>query len=309
MKLQQIRSFVAVYQERSFTTAARRGHATQSGLSMQIKELEQALEVSLFDRSPTGVKPSKAGERFYTRALAILRELEQAQQEVRSTRKQITGTVVVGLMPTFSRAALPAAMHEFTRAHPLVRLKIVEAYSAALITAVKRGEMDFAVVPPSDPDIGLTSKFVDRDIELFVTSLDTKHRHLAPVSLADIGPLNLIVPSAPNARRARIDTYLAAVGAKIESVVEMDAMMGTLDVIARGRWVAILPNALCFPDIKTRVRKLHPIIAPPLTVDYVLINSASKSLSPAARAFAALLTSEIRHLCTEGREMFGTQSQ
>ena len=54
MKLQQVQSFVVVYQERSFTAAAERIHATQSGLSMQIRELEESLGLQLFERSTRG---------------------------------------------------------------------------------------------------------------------------------------------------------------------------------------------------------------------------------------------------------------
>ncbi|MGI9388078.1 MAG: LysR family transcriptional regulator, partial [Methyloligellaceae bacterium] len=58
MKLQQIRYFVAVYEEGSFTAAAEREHATQSGLSMQIKDLEKKLGVCLFERPSNGATPT-----------------------------------------------------------------------------------------------------------------------------------------------------------------------------------------------------------------------------------------------------------
>ncbi|MBT4741498.1 MAG: LysR family transcriptional regulator [Rhodospirillaceae bacterium] len=305
MKLQHLRTFVAVYQERSFTAAAERINATQSGLSMQIKELEKTLRCALFDRSPAGVVPTPAGERFYLRAASILNDLSESEEELRGLEGELTGTVTVGLMPTFSRAALPRALNVFTQRYPHVRLDIVEAYSGVLSEAVVRGEVDFAIVPPTGAHAGIRSQHIARDCEIFVTSLDTSRTHLEPVILADCGSLNLIVPGTGNARRARIDTYLAGVGANVDKIIEMDAMMGTLEVVAQSDWAAILPGAICLPDLPGHVRKLHPIKQPTLSVDYVLIQPAVGALSPAAQQFTTVLIKEIQDICGQISDRLG----
>ena len=101
-----MRTFVAVYQERSFTSAAKRLNATQSGLSMQVKELEDSLGIELFNRTSAGVNPTAAGEHFYRRSIDILRDLSNTEEEMRGMGEQLSGRVVVGLMPTFSRSVL-----------------------------------------------------------------------------------------------------------------------------------------------------------------------------------------------------------
>ncbi len=294
MKLQQISTFVVVYQERSFTAAAERVHATQSGLSMQVKELEEGLGLQLFVRTTRGVEPTAAGERFHGYALRLLRELDAARVGMRSMRGQETGAVTAGLMPTFSRAALSPAVAEYTAAYPYVNLKVVEAYSAVLTDGVRREELDLAIVPPVAADPRLHSSFVSRDREMFVTSARSRRPHLATVSMAEVGPLRLILPSRGNARRARLDDYLKGIGVAVEAVLEMDAMMGTLELIATSDWVSILPATLCFPDIARGPRRVHPIVDPTLTVDYVLVTPAARAVSPAAAAFAEVLSRHIR---------------
>lgn len=296
MKLQQVSTFVVVYQERSFTAAAERIHATQSGLSMQVKELEDSLGLQLFERSTRGVEPTAAGEKFYAHALRLLRDIDDARLEMRAMKGEETGSVTAGLMPTFSRAALSPAVDEFTRAHPFARLRVVEAYSAVLTESVAREELDFAIVPPVASDPRLRSEHVARDRELFVTSTRSARRHLEPVSMAAAGPLRLILPTRGNARRARLDDYLKAVGANVEAVLEMDAMMGTLELIANSDWVSILPATLCFPDLDGVARRIHPVVDPPLYVDYVLITPASRTVGSAASAFAESLGRQIRRI-------------
>ncbi len=299
MKLQQVQSFVVVYQERSFTAAAERIHATQSGLSMQIRELEESLGLQLFERSTRGVEPTTAGERFYARALRMLREVDEARVEMRSLRGEQTGTVTVGLMPTFSRAALSPALRDFTASHPYVRLRVVEAYSAVLSESVARGEIDFAIVPPTAGDARLRSTHVSRDRELFMTAAGAGRRHLDPVALREAGPLRLILPSRGNARRARLEEYLDSVHARVEAVLEMDAMMATLELIATSDWVSVLPATLCYPDIDGGPRSIHPLADPPLYVDYVLITGAARTLGSAAQAFAEVLGRHIRRIGAE----------
>ena len=302
MKIRQIATFIAVYQERSFTSAAVRAHTTQSGVSMQIKDLEDSVGLQLFERSARGVEPTPAGERFYAHAMRVTHELQSLRDQMSAIKGQVTGSVTAGLMPTFTRAALTPAVQRFSAQYPLVNVRIVEAYSAVLTESVANEEIDFAIVPPSSSDPRLQAQYISQDRELFVTSNKTERAHLTPVQISAMGPLKLILPTHRNARRARLDAYLKGVGANVAAILEMDAMMGTIELIAASDWVSILPGALCYPDVVSGPRKIHPIEEPPLFVDYVLITPASRLLGSAARAFADALKSEIIHLGAEIRD-------
>jgi len=294
-----MRTFVAVYQERSFTSAAKRLNATQSGLSMQVKELEDSLGIELFNRTSAGVNPTAAGEHFYRRSIDILRDLSNTEEEMRGMGEQLSGRVVVGLMPTFSRSVLPSVLKDFTQAHPYVDLKVFEAYSGVLTKAVVAGEADFAIVPKDKSSEGLEVRHVANDREILVTNIQTSRQNLDPVTLRDVGPLKLILPTIGNSRRKSLDSYLANVGANVESVIELDGMMGTLDTIAESDWVAVLPGTLCIPDVSGERRKLHPVVDPILTVEYFFIQSEVRSLNPAAHAIAEALILDINRVCGE----------
>ena len=62
-------------------------------------------------------------------------------------------------------------------------------------------------------------------------------------------------------------------------MLEMDGMIGTLELVAKSDWCAILPAALCDLDLSGDFRTLSPLMSPPLTTDYVIITSASKAPS------------------------------
>ncbi|MDA4844444.1 LysR family transcriptional regulator [Hoeflea poritis] len=298
VNLRQLRFLVAIHEERSFTAAARRVNATQSGLSMQIKELEERLGLRLFDRSSTGVTPTTAGDRLYERATRILREVSAIENDVQTLSGQVSGRVQVGMMPTFARAVLAPVLERFARHYPNVEIKVTEAYSAVLCEAVTNGQLDMAVVPSGKMVPGLKAEHLATDVEVFVTSPNTKRTHLEPVDLSKNKPLKLALPGPGNARREKIDTYLETYQVPIDSIMELDTMMATLDLVSRSDWTTILPGCLCLPDIDDPRRKLHPIVNPPLVVDYVFIEPASQSKTQAAELFADEIVKEIRTTCT-----------
>ncbi len=302
MRLTQLRYLVAVYEEKSFTAAARRVHATQSGLSMQIKDLEVRLGVKLFNRASTGVTPTPAGEKLYKRATHIMREVSAIQNDIDAMSGQITGTVYAGVMPTFARGVLAPVLDEFGKKYPQVEIKVLEAYSAVLSGGVAGGEIDMAIVPSSRDMSGIRGTHIDEDVEVFVSGPASQWEHLAPVNLSQCEPLKIALPSPENARRRKIDNYLATYNVPIDQIMELDSMMGTMDLVSKGEWATILPGCLVFPDMDGQQRKLHPITSPKLTVDYVLIEPESKTASEAARLFTEDLCANIRKTCAYCRD-------
>lgn len=291
MKLHQLRIFVAVFEEGSFSAAAQRINATQSGLSMQVRDLEERYGVTLLTRSSTGVQPTEAGRLFYAQAMRVLRTSAEAEEMLHRISGSVTGHIRVGLMPTFTRAVLSPALLRFTEAFPMVRVSVLEAYSSQLSKAVGNGELDFAVVPAvSDPEV-VRATHMATDREYLVRA--PGDGHLEPVRLSDLGPLKLVLPSRANVRRVRIDDYLAGNGIEVAEILELDAMLGTLDMVARSDWLTILPGILCAPDADGRRRRLNPIVGPTLGVDYARIEPAAQPLSDAASAFATILQEEL----------------
>src|SRR5690606_13701513 len=144
--LRQIRAVIAVCEEGSFTRAAARENATQSGISQHVAAVERALGVKLFERSSGGVTPTLAGLRYYKRCVEAVGTLEHAAEEARSLGGEVTGDLRIGLMPTFTRAVLAPVLDEFIPRCPDVRLHIVEGYSNALTEMVLDDTLDFAVV-------------------------------------------------------------------------------------------------------------------------------------------------------------------
>lgn len=285
LNIRQLMAFVAVYEEGSFSKAAKRTNATQSGLSMQNQHLEEQIGLQLFDRSPRGVTPTVAGRRVYELAVTMLRNLDQASAEIKALASGVTGEIRVGLMPTFTRGVLAPALASFIGDFPNVKVSVIEAYSAVLTDGVAAGSLDFAIVPRAPQRDGIRTKWLGTDRELLVTRTGGSLPHLHPVRLADLPALKLVLPATGNTRRNSFDNYAELHGLKITALLDMDAMIATLEFVANSDFVTVLPETICFNDLDGKTRALHPIVGPELSVDYAIIEPAKSTLPRAATIF------------------------
>ena len=294
--LRQIRAIIAVCEEGSFTRAAARENATQSGISQHVATAERTLGIKLFERSAAGVTPTPAGRRYYERCVEAVGQLENAREEARGVAEAVSGDLRIGLIPTLTRAALAPTLERFNPRYPDVRLHIVEGYSGLLTDMVLADELDFAVVPTREGRVGLKSRLLVRDREMLVSSPKRGFKPLEPVRLKDCGPLKVVVPGRANVRRRNIEVYFQTHGVEIADMMEMDAMIGTLEFVARSDWVAILSGLICYADIGKRERVISPIFDPPLIAEFVVISAARRTLSAQARLFLAAFEAEIARI-------------
>lgn len=291
ISIRGLQAFIAVYEEQSFSRAAERENATQSGISTQVKNLELKLGTPLLIRDRRDYRLTASGQIVYREGQAILRALLATEAAVSESTEEVTGHVRFGLMPALTRSVLHPALAAFKAECPQVEVSLLEEYSYSLMRRVLNGALDFAIVPAGDIPAGLTADFLARDREMICGAPGglAGYAHLAPAPLSALSGSRLIVPSRQNIRRKGIDATLSAHGIWLTEIMEMDGMLATLEMVATEGWHAILPSALCHKDKPGKARQLNPVSDPPMSIDYVRV---TKTETPLPRA-AGLLADQI----------------
>src|ERR1700751_41507 len=123
MEIHQLRYFVAVADESSFSRAAAREHVAQPSLSQQIQKLEAEVGERLFDRLPRSVVLTDAGRSLLTFARKILVEIADARHCVDELNREVVGKLVVGAIPTIAPYVLPELIGKFRERYPKVHLE------------------------------------------------------------------------------------------------------------------------------------------------------------------------------------------
>ena len=207
--------------------------------------------------------PTPAGLRYYRRCVEAVGLLESADEEVRGFAGRVTGDLRIGLMPTLTRAALAPTLEHFVPRYPDVRLHIVEGYSGLLTDMVLADELDFAVVPTFEGRVGLNSRLLVRDREMLLSGPEARPRRRSRRCGSTIaGRSRSSCPARANVRRRNLETYFQTHGVEVADMIEMDAMIGTLEFVARSDWVAMLPGLICVNDIDRNERVINPIYRP-----------------------------------------------
>lgn len=141
--LRQLQHAVLLADELHFGRAAERAFLSQSAFSRSIAALEQAAGARLFDRGPSFVKPTTAGECVIARGRRLLSGSADLLRELALLRAGDLGDIVVGAGPYSGASLMAAAVADLQNAHPAVRVKIVVTHSLGLLKQLLNEELDF----------------------------------------------------------------------------------------------------------------------------------------------------------------------
>src|SRR5881394_3729884 len=134
LEIRHLRYFLAVAEAGSFSRAADRLGISQPSVSQQMRDLETALRVSLFQRRGKRILLTSAGLIFQEHARAILRQIETFLQELTLEPGNMRGSLHVGVVPILNVALMPQLVGMFAAAHPGVSLNIEEISSTEIET-------------------------------------------------------------------------------------------------------------------------------------------------------------------------------
>lgn len=285
--LREMQMFVAVYETGSFTAAATREFATQSGISQHIKQVEEMLGVQLFDRQKT-VEPTQAGTLYYQQCLQVLAANAQGLLALDSFERGLSGEVRFGVTPTLATCQLAPAYLRLMAQHPNASVAVIDAPSNMLIDMVRANELDFAIIPaiselPADLD---TTVFAATPV--FLVSSITQPSgfgHGERIELDQLAGLKLL---APDSRE-----HAQWIGSRLEAPsgqgpsYQLDAVLATLDLIRQSEWMAILPGLLFVHDFRAARSeqdfRLNPIAGKGLTLELLLVQPSRPATSPLMR--------------------------
>jgi LysR family hydrogen peroxide-inducible transcriptional activator len=163
MTLRQLRYFDALARHSHFGRAATACAISQPALSMQIKELEDALGAVLIERGARQVRLTRLGEEAAVRARDILRAVDELGDFARASRDRFAGRLRLGMIPTVAPYLLPAVMADLTRLHPGLDVHVREALTTKLIQELADGRLDAAIValPVSEPALTEVALFTE----------------------------------------------------------------------------------------------------------------------------------------------------
>lgn len=249
MDLQQLRYVVEVASTSSFTRAAERCFVTQSALSHQIAALERELGQRLFVRSSRSVRLTEAGEAFLPPARTALHAAEQAKEDAAAAMGDVVGTLRLGMIPTVTAVDVPALLVAYRSAHPSARIELQVGNSDGLIAAIRRGDLDTALLGLRDQaePVGVASRRLATERLVAVVPSGHALADATSITIRELADMTFADFPAGTSGRAQSDSAFAA--AQVRRDVAFEA--GTPDIIL-GLVEAGLAITLLAPGVVAR---------------------------------------------------------
>ncbi|MDP3176233.1 MAG: hydrogen peroxide-inducible genes activator [Phenylobacterium sp.] len=161
--LRQLSYLKLLAENGSFGRAAEAAHVTQPTLSAGIQELERTLGAPVVDRARSGVILTPVGVEALRRATSILMEAEELVEAAKNAGQPLTGRFRLGVIPTIAPYLLPRALPALRERYPKLRLYLREDLTQRLLTALKAGRLDAALIALPFDMAGLASAHVADD--------------------------------------------------------------------------------------------------------------------------------------------------
>ncbi len=173
MEINELKAFMAVADNGSFSLAAEQLFITQPAVSKRVASLEEQLGVQLFDRIGRQVSLTEGGRQLLPRARHILLEMLDIQRSLSNLNQEVTGTLTMGTSHHIGLRRLPPVLKQFSREYPQVQLDISFMDSETACAAVEQGQLELAIVTlPPDPPPRLKLQEIWRDRLHFVAAPD-----------------------------------------------------------------------------------------------------------------------------------------
>jgi LysR family transcriptional regulator, cyn operon transcriptional activator len=289
IELRHLRYFLAVADAGHFTRAAAKLHVTQPTLSHQIRQLEEQLDLQLFDRVGRRVKLTAAGETLLPHARKVLRELDQAQTSLAELHGLKRGLLRVGIVQTVNACVIPDIVARFSAEHAGIRVECGEMAVADIESDLEAGKLDLGIsfLPPSRKSLAGEKLFTEELVAVVASDHELSKRR--QMRVRDLGSQPLALLSSKYCTRQLIDSAFAEAAVKPDLRVEMNSVASILSTVRKTGLVSLLPSlALCRQDhgLKT-IALTNP--TPQRSIGLVWLGGANRRA--AAIAFAKVTQS------------------
>ncbi|MEO8136884.1 MAG: LysR substrate-binding domain-containing protein [Betaproteobacteria bacterium] len=292
MDLKQLEYFVRVAELGSFTRAAAVLAVAQPALSRQVRLLEVELRQPLLLRNGRGVTPTEAGKLLVDHGRGILHQVARAHEDLGKVRDTLSGRVALGLPPTIAKLMTVPLIREFRKRLPDATLSISEGLSVSMREWLLSGRLDIALLYDTGPSAELeTAPLREEELFLIGPKLPVRGRGsgAAPIALAAVAGLSLVIPSRPNAIRMLVEARMAGIGCKPAIALEIDGVAAILDLVSDGAGHAVLPRYAVSISPRPEAFVARPIVKPRLFSKLEIATSSRRATTRTQQAMMKLI--------------------
>ncbi len=238
--LKQFRYFEALARHGHFGRAAEASAITQPALSMQIRDLEDALGAQLFERGARQVRLTPLGEDLAVRVREILRAVDEIGDLARASDDRLVGRLRVGVTPTIAPYLLPRVIQTITARHPGLDIYVRETVTPNLIRELNDGRLDTAIValPVSETSLSETALFSEN----FVLVRPEADKNAPVPSKEGLREMRLLLLEEGHCFRDQALSFCDMATSQPREMLDGSSLSTLVQMVSAGIGVTLLPE-------------------------------------------------------------------
>jgi DNA-binding transcriptional LysR family regulator len=298
LKTRQLLLLIALDDHRNIHRAAEELHMTQPAASKQVKDLEEMLDVRLFDRLPRGMEPTMYGETMIRHARMALTSLALAHDDIVALKAGLAGQVEVGVIMTPAMSLLPRAIANVKKVAPMLRIEAHMEASNVLLDRLQRGTLDFMIgrILEKENSSGLVYEELTEEPACAVVRVGHPLLASRNLCLQDIHDKAWILPPHGSILRHRFDMMFRRAGLDVPvNVVDTTALLLITALLQQTDALHVMPVDVAQYYASLNVISVLPIELPCKMDAFGIIRQKDHLLSPGAE----LLLQAVRSAAAE----------
>jgi DNA-binding transcriptional LysR family regulator len=293
MDLDQLHTFLEIVRLKSFSKAAQTCYRTQPAISAQVRQLEQELNTTLFERLGTRIALTTSGKIFTEYAEQILELRKRAQDTINELERVPRGEIVIAANEATCIYVLPQVFSQFKKRFPNVQILVDRGYGAHVVDAITDNLADFGITQLPVQEKKLQVVRIHSDEILMIVPAAHPLAKRTSVTCSDLIGYPLLLPKS-GTTRSRLSVWLEAVEDEISISMELDSTEMIKRFVLAGLGISFLAASHCSEEVSQGKLAAMSLGPDPMIRRLGLIYRRDKALSKAALGFIDAVLEQAR---------------
>ncbi len=293
--LRQMRVFQVVAEHLNFTRAARVLHLSQPAVSMQVKQLEEAVGLPLFEHTGKKIQLTEAGREIFQYARTIFHTFEEMEEVIAAMKGLGTGHLNIAVASTVNYFA-PRLLAAFSRSYPGIDLHLDVTNRQRLISLLKDNEIDIVLMglPPEDIELEY-EPFMENPL-VVIAPPGHRLQNQSNIPVQRLGEEVFIMREEGSGTRLAMERFFAEQNIEISAGMQMTRNEAIKQAVRAGMGLGLVSTHTIELEVETRRLVVLDVEGFPLQRHWYMVYRKGKRLSPAARAFHDFVLAEAHRI-------------
>jgi len=289
LNINQLRAFHAAAKLKSITLAAQELMVTPPAISMQVKSLEETLEIRLMFRNGNSIQLTEVGHTIFKRCERIFKQIKGMEDFLEDISTAKSGVLKIGCPQTPAKYVIPRVIAEFNKTYPGIRIVLDQGTSSEMVKNILNHKNELAVVRCKQDDKKLKVKALWSEEIVLIAAPKSRNILTDEISVTQLSTIPLILPKEGSATRDVVFEYLRRF--KVTPNVTLESASADLikELVSQDDGVSFLARIAVQEDLKKKTLNSVRILEGSPTMEYGIGYLKRASLSPGAWAFLRLL--------------------